>query len=477
MTMSRTRSLPLVRRIPPTVRHNDRHRSVPATRRTPRPLHVVRLALMLFAVLGAPPRAWAHGISDVEGSFEVEPVGARPGDLAELRVTLTSPHADALQGGARVEVKVSAGGQTAVVALEPLDARAFSGRIVLREGFHDVRVRLQRGERREFAMMGFHVAPGLLPLRPDEGQLWFVPQGRFDALPWLDNVAGAAVGVGVWAAILALVRRGRPGASRPGPHGKPVAALAAAVLGVIAMPLGGFWDISFHSESGRESFFSAPHLLIYGGILLSLAVVAASVGRRADGTAWRDHLRADPAAAVAAAGMCVQLGSAPFDELWHGLFGLDVSVWSPPHAVLIAGGIIVGLALSSIRIRREGAVVDALRALCIAGALLAGEVFLAEFVYPFPAWHASQARPTLIYPAFLTSFALLAALVARQTLRYRWGAVLAAMGFLGLRLLVDPLLAIAGRKVAPALSPWLALTLLVAFAIDLGWKRPRAAAG
>jgi hypothetical protein len=40
---------------------------------------------------------------------------------------------------------------------------------------------------------------------------------------------------------------------------------------------------------------------------------------------------------VAAWGLAVTVLAAPFDELWHRLFGLDVTIWSPPHLMGLLG--------------------------------------------------------------------------------------------------------------------------------------------
>src|SRR3989454_12750140 len=36
-------------------------------------------------------------------------------------------------------------------------------------------------------------------------------------------------------------------------------------------------------------------------------------------------------------GMAVVILAAPIDDLWHRLFGLDVTLWSPPHLLGLAG--------------------------------------------------------------------------------------------------------------------------------------------
>ena len=54
-------------------------------------------------------------------------------------------------------------------------------------------------------------------------------------------------------------------------------------------------------------------------------------------------------------GAGMSLASAPIDDTWHRLYGLDVTVWSPPHIMLVAGmviapfGALIGLTLETNR--------------------------------------------------------------------------------------------------------------------------------
>ena len=422
---------------------------------------LLAIAFTLFAPVSS---VRAHGLSDVEGRFEVGPAGARPGDTVQLRVSLSEVEPGALSGSVQVFVRIIAKGVDTQIELQRHDDHVYTGTFVAREGRHDVRVYVVRDGRRDFAVMGFIVSPSLLPLSEDESNLWFVPAGLFDAIPWLDNLSGILVALLGLAALSRLLRKTSTGSTVAK---APWGTLAAAVLGAAMMPFGAYWDISFHSEAGRETFFSAPHLMIYGGILLALVALLASLGRKPAEMRWRDHLQANRVRQVAMIGMLVVLGSAPLDELWHYLFGLDVSVWSPPHAVLIFGAVTAILALSAMEVGRHGPPIALLRALLVAAALLAGNVFLAEFEYPFPSWHISQTRPDLLYPAFLLLFALIASLVARRSIALRFGATLSVGIYLLLRVTLYPFLAMVGRDVAPALSLWIALPLLVGLGVDL----------
>jgi len=109
------------------------------------------------------------------------------------------------------------------------------------------------------------------------------------------------------------------------------------------------WDIQWHMRIGRDSFWIAPHVMTYGGVTL---MVLSSFGMLA-WTSWR-ALRGDRAAGMlrvlgitgtrgwhfAAWAIVLTVLAAPIDDLWHRLFGLDVTLWSPPHLLGLAGGVL-----------------------------------------------------------------------------------------------------------------------------------------
>jgi hypothetical protein len=123
----------------------------------------------------------------------------------------------------------------------------------------------------------------------------------------------------------------------------------------LLLMVGGVWDISWHRTVGRDTFWSPPHLCIYSGVgLLGLVCIAVVV--RATYSHLRDSredvrlvelwgLRAPLGFALAGFGVLGGLLSAPFDEWWHRTFGLDVTVWSPPHLLAIAASAMTRLGL------------------------------------------------------------------------------------------------------------------------------------
>ena len=138
-------------------------------------------------------------------------------------------------------------------------------------------------------------------------------------------------------------------------------AQAFGTLGVLAVFValaGVYWDVSWHVVIGRETFWVPPHRLIYSGtaVFFVSTVCALLLTRRRAGSLGATG-RAGAGFAVAALGSIVQVSAAPFDGLWHERYGLDVTVWSPPHLMGVAGALIgiYGLACAlGTGLRRDG---------------------------------------------------------------------------------------------------------------------------
>src|SRR5438552_5182788 len=105
------------------------------------------------------------------------------------------------------------------------------------------------------------------------------------------------------------------------------------------------WDIRWHLSIGRDSFWIPPHLMTYAAVA-TLAIVSLGVltletwtarGRRRPGTLSVAGLAGTPGFHLAWWGIALTILAAPIDDLWHRLFGLDVTLWSPPHLLGLAG--------------------------------------------------------------------------------------------------------------------------------------------
>ena len=107
------------------------------------------------------------------------------------------------------------------------------------------------------------------------------------------------------------------------------------------------WDVQWHLTIGRDSFWIAPHVMTYTGVTVAFLV---SVGVVAWTTAVPDVRTPDMRRIaglvgtrgyhLAALGMALTVAAAPIDDLWHRLFGIDVTLWSPPHLLGLFGGIL-----------------------------------------------------------------------------------------------------------------------------------------
>lgn len=429
---------------------------------------VVGLVIALFTVLIEPSTIQAHGTSNLNGSMLILPSNAKPGSTVEFVIQLHELEPGALNTVERVIARVGQGFENPLVTLTPKGSGLFTTSLILEKGKYNVRVILDRqGDIEEIGMNGFVTTPGGIILAESDKEIWFVPKGQYEPVPWVEHLSGVVFGLLCLLAIWRLLYSSNRTDIQPVKITKPRWILPLAALAAISMPLGAFWDIAQHSETGRESLFQPPHLLIYGGILVCAGVIAYSIGWKTAESSWRRHIMRDPAAGIALIALFCQLLSAPFDEIWHSLFGLDVSIWSPPHTVLIFGGMAVCLSLSAIQASHFEPINSFCRALTLSSALLIGEVFLAEFEFPMPAWHISQFRPLWMHPLLLVNFSILVCLVTKRAIGWRYGATMTVGFFLILRLFTGFFLSWIGMKVLPIFPVWLPGLLIIGFIVDL----------
>src|SRR5687767_7627942 len=130
-------------------------------------------------------------------------------------------------------------------------------------------------------------------------------------------------------------------------------ALPAAIAGLslLAAVFGFYWDVATHIDNGRDPgpFANPSHFLIIGGLAgIALAgVVAVLLGRDEHPSAWeiRDgwYVPVGGLLLLICGGIAV-LGF-PLDDVWHRLFGQDVTLWSPTHIQMVGGASLSTLAL------------------------------------------------------------------------------------------------------------------------------------
>lgn len=117
--------------------------------------------------------------------------------------------------------------------------------------------------------------------------------------------------------------------------------------------LGAVWDREWHAYVGRDQFWTPPHTLIYscvagvGLMVLALVLVETFRYRRGvegvnDASTVRvfGFFHAPLGFVIAGFGALLALTSAPLDNYWHELYGIDVAMWAPFHLMGITGGMI-----------------------------------------------------------------------------------------------------------------------------------------
>lgn len=138
-----------------------------------------------------------------------------------------------------------------------------------------------------------------------------------------------------------MFRPERPGAKKALPVSLPLVALGGMALALFGV----YWDDAWHTDRGRDTLLSPPHVALYVGVTMALVVVAASllVDRR---LGWRRLIADTPGIGVI--GALAVIGSAPVDEWWHRAFGRDAVLWSPPHLFAVVGTIALATAFAFI---------------------------------------------------------------------------------------------------------------------------------
>src|SRR3954469_14353184 len=173
----------------------------------------------------------------------------------------------------------------------------------------------------------------------------------------LGEAIGATVAAGVATALIAVLiaghRSGRIGWLARAGHfterttGLPAwAALPSLLLSgsLLIAVLGMYWDISLHIDNGRDPgplANPAHYLILIGlyGVLLSGVLTAVLAAERPGETAVRVGAGwwAPVGGAVIVACGAFALSGFPLDDMWHRVFGQDVTLWGPTHLMLIGG--------------------------------------------------------------------------------------------------------------------------------------------
>ena len=122
--------------------------------------------------------------------------------------------------------------------------------------------------------------------------------------------------------------------------------------------LGLGWDRRWHDYLGRDQFWIPPHMLIYSGVgvagvLALLVVLAETVRYRRHVAGVNDsttlsvlgYIHAPLGFILLGFGALTDLIAAPFDNYWHELYGIDVTLWAPFHLMGTFGGLMAGIGI------------------------------------------------------------------------------------------------------------------------------------
>src|SRR3989442_2907986 len=145
------------------------------------------------------------------------------------------------------------------------------------------------------------------------------------------------------------------------------------------------WDIRWHLLVGRDSFRIHRHVMTYASVtltaLLAFGVLGAETIQARRGLPAPRRVRiaglvGTPGFHLAWWGVALTALAAPIDDLWHRLFGIDVTLWSPPHLLGMAGAQVTTLGCLVIAVELWPPASRARRAALLLGATLMFGAFL-----------------------------------------------------------------------------------------------------
>lgn len=226
----------------------------------------------------------------------------------------------------------------------------------------------------------------------------------------------------------------------------PWCALPAAITtsSLLTAVLGFYWDVATHIDDGRDPgpFANPSHYLIIFG-LLGIAVAGyvglllGSDDRDRAAVRIRNGWNAPVGAVLLMVCGSIALLGFPLDDVWHRLFGQDVTLWGPTHIQMVGGAALSTLALWVLvaegirsRIGSSDEVAPKTRRVfetLVGGAFLIGlSALQAEFDYSVPQFR-------LLFHPVMLAMASATALVAVRARVGRGGAIAATLFFLVIR--------------------------------------------
>ena len=179
---------------------------------------------------------------------------------------------------------------------------------------------------------------------------------------------------------------------------------AVATVSLLTALFGMYWDISLHIDNGRDAgpLANPAHYFILAGLfgIFSAGFFAMVLPKERPSAVairiGRDWWAPLGGVLICACGAFSLIGF-PLDDIWHRLFGQDVTLWGPTHLMLIGGAAmtLVGIAVLSVEGMRANAAADGrgeelahtrmARAIALTGGLMLGlSTFQAEFDFGVP---------------------------------------------------------------------------------------------
>jgi len=229
---------------------------------------------------------------------------------------------------------------------------------------------------------------------------------------------------------------------------------------IICALFGFIWDVSWHIGNGRDPgplANPAHYFIVIGlfGIFLAGAIAVVVPFDKPGPAAvriTRDWYAPVGGVLMAGCGLYALLGF-PLDDIWHRIFGQDVTLWGPTHLMMIGGA---GFSLFAVLMleyeggralpdtpaegtyaRDERRLINFLRYLSFGGLLIGMSVWQIEFDFGVPQFR-------LVFQPMLIAAAAAVGTVAARLTMGRGGAIIAALFAIALRgavaLVVGPIL-------------------------------------
>jgi hypothetical protein len=252
--------------------------------------------------------------------------------------------------------------------------------------------------------------------------------------------------------------------------------VAMFIASIICALFGFIWDVSLHIGNGRDdgALANPAHYFIliglFGIFVAGCTAMVLPLGEEGRPGPAAVRITDDWYAPVggivmAGCGLYALLGF-PLDDIWHRIFGQDVTLWGPTHLMMIGGAGFSTLAALYLehegrKARADDAPPDGIglkfvQYLAFAGVLIGASVYQIEFDFGVPQFRQ-------VFQPMLIAAAAALALVAARIFMGRGAALIAAVVAIGLRGIVAFLVA----PVLDAPVNWFPLYLGAAVVVEL----------